>query len=71
MNHNYIHQCDLIETIPDLSEHHSTVYGINYRSPLQDLKGFSVAEGGLIPNIMHDILEGALPLELKNMLKYV
>jgi hypothetical protein len=59
----------LIETVPELSSHYSTVYGINCHSPLQELNGFSVVEGGMIPDLIHDILEGALPLELKNMLK--
>ena len=30
---------------------------------------FGVASGALIPDVMHDILEGALPLEIKLMLK--
>ena len=45
------------------------MYGINYRSPLDSLSNFEVAEGAMIPGIMHDILEGVLPLEMKNMLK--
>ena len=66
---SYSHHCDLIETAPELAEHYSTVYGINYRSPLDSLSNFEVAEGAMIPDIMHDILEGVLPLEMKNMLK--
>ena len=27
---------------------------------------FRVAEGAMIPDIMHDLLEGVLPLELKH-----
>ena len=30
---------------------------------------YDVASGTLIPDIMHDILEGALPLVVKQMLK--
>ena len=30
---------------------------------------FRVAEGAMIPDIMHDLLEGVLPLELKLILK--
>ena len=30
---------------------------------------FSVASGALLPDIMHDVLEGALPYEIKLMLK--
>ena len=66
---SYSHHCDLIETVPELADHYSTLYGINYRSPLDSLPNFEVAEGAMIPDIMHDILEGILPLEMKNMLK--
>ena len=66
---SYSHHCDLIETAPELAEHYSTVYGINYCSPLDSLSNFEVAEGAMIPDIMHDILDGVLPLEMKNMLK--
>lgn len=57
----------------DLSadEHHhfSLVYGVNRRALLNSLEFFSVASGALIPDIMHDVLEGVLPLEVKLMLK--
>ena len=36
---------------------------------LDSLEYFSVASGALVPDIMHDILEGALPYEIKLMLK--
>ena len=55
---SYSHHCDLIETAQELAEHYSTVYGINYRSPLDSLSNFEFAEGAMIPDIMHDILEG-------------
>lgn len=42
---------------------------MNRRALLNTLDFFSVASGALIPDIMHDILEGALPLEVKLMLK--
>ena len=66
---SYSHHCNLIETAPELAEHYSTVYGINYRSPLDSLSNFEVAEGAMIPDIMRDILEGVLLLVMKNMLK--
>lgn len=62
------HHCDLLENNAELSSHYSTTFGINSRSSLESLKYFSVAEGGMIPDVMHDIL-GVLPLELKLMLK--
>ena len=54
---------------PELAEHYSTVYGINYCSPLDSLSNFEVAEGAMIPDIMHAMLESVLPLEMKYMLK--
>ena len=66
---SYSHQCNLIENVSELSNHYSTVFGINFRSPLESLSYFSVADASLIPDIMHDVLEGALPLEMKCMLK--
>ena len=64
--------CDLLER-DDLTttdqQHYSLVYGINCRALLDRLCFFDVASGALIPDIMHDILEGALPLEVKLMLK--
>lgn len=64
--------CDLLEQedIPTLDrQHYSTTFGVNRRALLDSLRYFNVTSGALIPDIMHDILEGALPLELKCMLK--
>ena len=49
--------------------HFSLVYGVNRQALLNTLNFFSVASGALVPDIMHDLLEGALPLEVKLMLK--
>lgn len=46
----------------------STEYGINRRSVLDDLQYFKVASGSLLPDIMHDVLEGVLQYEAKLML---
>ncbi len=51
--------------------HFSTVYGVNRQALLSTLKYFSVCSGALIPDLMHDVLEGALPLEVKLMLKVI
>ncbi|CAI8047453.1 hypothetical protein GBAR_LOCUS26222 [Geodia barretti] len=68
--HSY--HCDVLDR-QDLSsadkQHFSLVYGVNRRALLHTLSYFSVASGALIPDIMHDVLEGALPLEVKLMLK--
>ena len=64
--------CDLLER-DDLSatdqQHYSLVYGVNRRAILSTLSFFDVASGSLVPDIMHDVLEGALPLEVKLMLQ--
>jgi hypothetical protein len=64
--------CDVLE-MSDLTvaerQHFSSLYGINRRALLDSLKYFNVASGALVPDIMHNILEGALPLEVKLMLK--
>ena len=48
---------------------YSREYGINGRSVLGDLQYFDVSGGSLIPDIMHDVLEGALQYEAKLVLK--
>ena len=51
-----------------LKEHHSTTYGINNKSVLNELEGFHVANSQLPQDMMHVLLEGVLPYELKLML---
>ena len=53
--------CDEIEEDPSKSREH----GINSNSVLNDLKYFHVSSGALVPDIMHDMLEGALQYEAK------
>ena len=43
--------------------------GVNRRSLLTSLNYFDVTSGLLIPDVMHDFLEGVVPLELKLILK--
>lgn len=54
---------------PSDRQHYSTTFGVNRRALLDSLQFFDVTSGALIPDIMHDVLEGVLPLELKLMLK--
>lgn len=64
--------CDLVEKadLPAADrQHYSLVYGVNRRALLHNLSYFSVTSGALVPDIMHDILEGVLPLQVKLMLK--
>ena len=51
-----------------MSESDSVTYGINYRSLLNDLYGFHVADGQLPQDITPLLLEGVIPYELKLML---
>lgn len=51
-----------------LHKHYSTTYGINCDSILNKSRYFHVTEG-LVPDVMHDVLEGALELEVKQLLK--
>lgn len=49
----------------------SKEYGINRRSALNDLKYFHVCNGALIPDIMHNVLEGVLQYEVKLLLRHM
>ena len=44
---------------------------INRNSVLNELQYFHVCNGGLLPDIMHDVLEGALQYEVKLMLQWM
>ena len=50
-------QCNLVSSATD-SAFHSTTYGINFNSPLNNLAYYHVANYGLPPDPMHDLLEG-------------
>jgi len=49
------------------SSHYSKTYGINEKSSLLNIKYFSLFNGGLPHDAMHDIFEGTAPLEIKNL----
>ncbi|XP_028416938.1 uncharacterized protein LOC114541149 [Dendronephthya gigantea] len=59
-------QCDEIDEDPTLA----STYGINFRSALCQSRYFHVI-GGLPGDSMHDILEGCLQYEAKELLKYL
>lgn len=48
----------------------SIEYGINNRTPLLDLKYFDPCGGGLVADVMHDLLEGVLQYETKVLLQH-
>ena len=52
----------------DTSNKYSTEYGINRNSILNQLAYYHVCNGSLIPDVMHDLLEGVLQYEVKLML---
>ena len=45
--------------------------GINHESVLDELQYFSVASGALLPDVMHDVLEGVLQYEAKLLLRHL
>ena len=45
--------------------------GINHTSILDELQYFSVASGALLPDVMHDVLEGVLQYEAKLLLRHL
>lgn len=53
-----------------LRDHAATAYGILRDSILNQSNFFHVTEG-LVPDIMHDVLEGCAPYEVKELLKYL
>lgn len=58
------HQCQLIDQDQELSK----TYGVNRRSVLCNSRYFHVVDG-LPGDAMHDVLEGVLQYECKEMLK--
>ena len=53
-----------------LLDHSATTYGIVRDSILNSSKYFNVVDG-LVPDIMHDVLEGCPPYTVKKLLKYL
>ena len=52
-----------------LHEYNSTTYGLQCDSPLNKSKYFHVANS-LVPDIIHDVLEGSLAYEIKELIRY-
>lgn len=59
--------CQLLEG--PSGQEYSKEYGINRESLLDSLSYFSTCTGSLLPDVMHDLLEGALQYEVKLMLR--
>ena len=62
--------CSLVDG--DTTGKLSTEYGVNSRSPMLDLEYFDIYMccGTLIPDVMHDLLEGTLQHVLQLLLTY-
>ena len=61
----YDYQAARVEEDPETN----TIYGINQASPFNKCHGFHAATG-LPPDVMHDLLEGVIPLTIKQILRY-
>ena len=61
-------QCDEVEGL--LGEHYSKTYGINRPCLLMKVSNFSLFNGGLPHDFMHNILEGVAQLELKLLVRH-
>ncbi len=49
----------------------SREYGVNRKSILTELKYLNICSGALIPDVMHDMLEGLLQYEAKLVMKHI
>ena len=53
-----------------LHNHFATTFGLHRDSSLNTSRYFHITDG-LVPDIMHDVLEGCLAYEAKELLKYL
>lgn len=65
MVETYNYHCSLLEGYLGVED--SITYGVNFLSPLHDIKGFHVINQ-LPQDIMHVLLEGVVPYEVSLML---
>ena len=63
----YNYHCEELNENPLLQSHLSTAYGVTHNSILNHTQYFHVTEG-LVPDIMHIILEGSLELCMRHLL---
>ena len=66
---SYDYHCLLLDG--SLADSDSVTYGINFRSPLNDLEHFHVANTQLPQDVMHVLFEGVIKDELNHLLKYL
>ena len=65
---DHLDKCDSIESSANGKEL-SVEYGINFRSELMSLKYLDICKI-LVPDVMHDILEGVVQYELKLFIQH-
>lgn len=63
------HESHIRDLTGPLHSHISATYGIVEESILNSCRYFHVVDG-LVPDIMHDILEGTLQLTLRHLISY-
>ena len=64
----HLQHCTLVES--DSTGRLSIEHGVNSRSSLLQLVHFDMCSGALLPDVMHDLLEGALQHVLQLLLAY-
>lgn len=64
---DHLRICDEVEVDSDASRE----YGVNRKSVLTKLQYFDICSGALVPDIMHDVLEGVLQYETKLILIHI
>ena len=69
LRHKAVHEQHCFEIQGDSNGEKSKEHGLNRDSVLNTLSYFHVCDGALLPDIMHDLLEGALQYEVKLMLR--
>ena len=66
--HQHLQHCAALDNDPNGES--SIEYGVNTCSALLDLHYFDMCSETQLPDVMHNILEGALQHELKLLLQY-
>lgn len=51
----HLRHCDEVEAVGNEA---SVLYGVNHRSSLLQLRYLYLCSGALLPDVMHDVLEG-------------
>lgn len=65
---DYLDQCRILDR--DNPARSTVEFGINRKSILTTLQYFDVCSGALVPDVMHDVLEGVLQYEAKLLLQH-